>query len=448
MGISSIGIGSGIDASIIDKLMSVERIPVNNAQKRQKAIDLQISAIGHVKNSLEGIKNAATALTQPLDLLSMAGTAKDDTVLKAVASNKASAGTHQVDVLDLASTHKIATKVGTNVITPPTDSIGMLKIFTGTSTTPSVDIEIAANSTLTQVKDQINRANKGVSATIVNGKDGAQLVITSKESGMDGAIRMESNVAAFKADNIETKSAAKNAKAMVDGIAVESSSNTFKNTISGVDFTVSKVGSTELTVTADTKPMQDKLEAFVKAYNETQTYVKDQTKFDPKGKDASGVLSGDGAVRDIKTRLGSVFGSQPEGTAAQMPTLSDVGVVLQRDGTLKFDAAIFKKATENNFEGVSQTVAAYAKSFETVASDFVKDDRTGKGVITGRAESLAATSKTLTASIERMELQLSMVQERYTKQFSRLDTTVAKMQSTSNWLTGALQGINNFKWTK
>jgi flagellar hook-associated protein 2 len=77
--------------------------------------------------------------------------------------------------------------------------------------------------------------------------------------------------------------AAANAQATINGIQVQSTTNTFDNVADGLTFTVGKVSSSEVAVTVgdDTASMETAVKSFVTAFNSLASYIKDQTKYVP-----------------------------------------------------------------------------------------------------------------------------------------------------------------------
>jgi flagellar hook-associated protein 2 len=100
-------------------------------------------------------------------------------LLTATASNAATAGRYRVEVQQVADTAKI----GGGAVSDTTAARGLDGTFSVNGTAITVD---AADS-LAGIRDKINAANAGVSATIVSeGGTAGRLVITSKTSGSTG----------------------------------------------------------------------------------------------------------------------------------------------------------------------------------------------------------------------------------------------------------------------
>lgn len=65
MGISSAGVGSGLDLeSIINGLMAIEKRPLQKLEQQKKDLDTQVSDLGKIKNALSNLKEKSDAITK------------------------------------------------------------------------------------------------------------------------------------------------------------------------------------------------------------------------------------------------------------------------------------------------------------------------------------------------------------------------------------------------
>ncbi|MCU7376595.1 hypothetical protein PEC18_39050 [Paucibacter sp. O1-1] len=109
MGISSTGIGSNLPvAEIIDKLVALEKKPLQNLQTSATFIQTQISTYGKVQSLLSGVTSAANAMAKASLWGQTSAGSSNPTALSATASAGASAGNYSVNVTQLASAHSLA----------------------------------------------------------------------------------------------------------------------------------------------------------------------------------------------------------------------------------------------------------------------------------------------------------------------------------------------------
>lgn len=243
--------------------------------------------------------------------------------------------------------------------------------FSQDATQPSGSVLIdSSNNTLQGVADAINKANLGVTATIIS--DGSatpyHLVLTSKQTGENAAMKISlsgdgSNPpdAALNSllgydpagsQSMQQTTAAQDTKLTVNGIAVSSHSSTVSEAVQGVSMTVSQVGSTTLNVARDTGTVKTNLNAFVKAYNDLNGALKKLTAYDPETKKA-GPLQGDGTAQSVQAQLRRMLGSEITGLSGSLKNLGQVGISFDKDGTLNLDESKLSKAIDSNFADIA-----------------------------------------------------------------------------------------------
>lgn len=156
----------------------------NDNLKNQAYTSLQ-SALSTLQTSLASLADGSLAQTYT-------ATATDNG-LTASAGVGAQAGTYQVTVSQIAQSQSLSSPAFASTTQLGTGSL-TLQVGTKSST---INIS-SSNNTLAGIKDAINNDpnNPGVSATIVNGSDGAHLVLSSKASGAANAINVTANASA------------------------------------------------------------------------------------------------------------------------------------------------------------------------------------------------------------------------------------------------------------
>ncbi|SFV02867.1 flagellar filament capping protein FliD [Pseudoduganella namucuonensis] len=245
----------------------------------------------------------------------------------------------------------------------------------------------STNNTLQGIRDAINKANFGVTASIIS--DGSatnpnHLVLTSSATGANSNMRItvsgsggdpaDAAIEALLAydpggvQNLSQKTAAQDTLANVNGIAVTSHSTSISGAVEGLTFAAQKVGSASLTVAKDTATLTSSINGFVKAYNELSTQIKSVSGYDPETKQA-GQLLGDSTVQNLQASLrrqltGSISGL----SGSKLTTLSQVGIAFQKDGTLTLDSAKLQKAITNNFGDIAGLFAAVGRSTDAEVS--------------------------------------------------------------------------------
>ena len=124
--------------------------------------------------------------------------------------------------------------------------------------------------------------------------------------------------------------------------------------------------------------------------------------------------------------------------------LAEIGISTQIDGKLSVDAAKLDAALADNFDSVGQLFSADQVGVAVKIGNLLEQYLGSSGLFDKRVESLNASIKDVGDARTALNARLVALQERYTKQFNALDTLLAKLQSTSNYLTQQLGNLPGF----
>jgi flagellar hook-associated protein 2 len=233
----------------------------------------------------------------------------------------------------------------------------------------------AKDQSLQGIRDAINKANIGVTATIVSdgGDNPYHLVVSSNKTGASSAMKIsvagdgdtppEAAVAALMGydpggvQGLTQTSGAQDTKLTMNGIAVTSKSTTVTDAIQGVSLEVATLGSSTLNVSKDTSTVSNSINAFVKAYNSLNSTIAGMTSYNADTK-TGGVLQGDSSVRSIQSQLRRQLTASVEGLGGKLTTLSQVGISFQKDGSLAVNSTKLNDAITNNFSDIGGLFAA------------------------------------------------------------------------------------------
>lgn len=455
-GINASGLGSGLDVnSIVSQLMAVERQPLTVLASKEASFQAKLSAYGTLKGALSSLQTAVQALKSPGTFTGKSATVSDSTVLSATATSSAANGTHSISVTQLAKFHSV--RSNTNyAATTDTFHTGTLSIKIGSGTPVDIAID-GTNNTLGGIRDAINTARTGVTASIINDGTTNRLVLASKTTGSAGAITVAVTDAGsggthaltgLASASLVTVQAADDANLTINGLSISRSSNTISDAIEGVTLklvkgTLASPGTATVAVAQNTSTVTAAVGAFVKAYNEVISGIKTMTAYDAANKKAS-VLTGDSTARSIQSQLSNLVQSGVGGIEGGIARLSDIGITVQKDGTLATDsnklaaahvapdkdiAALFTQTTSGN-EGIAVRLGTLVDNLVGVT-----------GPIASRTDGIKASIKDLGKRSEALNFRLAAVEKRYRAQFTALDTLVASMNQTSNYLTQQLANL-------
>lgn len=446
--LTSMGVGSGIDVgTLVTTLVNAKKKPQQDQITSQSALaNTQLSALGQVGATLSALQSAMAPLTDGSAFNARTVSSGDSTVLAASANGSPVSGNYRIMVSQLATSLKASsgafadanTKVGTGTLTL---AVG------GQSMSLSLD---AGNNSLAQIRDAINKAsdNPGVSATIVNGSDGAHLVLsgtrtgaangfTVSSSGGDGGLAALSYDAAASSGNaLSVITTAQDAEYTIDGLAGRSAGNSISSAIDGLTLNLAKVGESTLAVANDSSKATSALTNLVNTYNSFVGIYQNLTRYDATSGTA-GAMLGDATLNSINSTLSRIIGGTANGA-----TLSSIGISLQVDGTLKLDSGKLAGALGDGGRQVGNLFGGdngFAAQLNTRLNSWVGSS----GVLANRTDSIGQQLKDLTTQQATLDSRMADLTARYQAQFSALDTLMSKLNSTSSYLQQQFDALTN-----
>ncbi|MEN9629110.1 MAG: hypothetical protein RJA10_2337 [Pseudomonadota bacterium] len=474
--ITSTGIGSGLDVnSIVTQLVALERRPIQQLQSEAGQLDARLSSFGKIQSNLDALRSAARSLSDTSTWKAATASSSDATAVGVTVASGSTAGSYSVSVTDLA-----AAQMNASSALPSSGSVlgqGTLTIDIGTwaanlsSFTPkagssSVSITIGpGEDTLEKVRDKINgTSGLGVRATIVNDASGARLVMQSRSTGAENGFRIQvSDDDAVDDDNaglsrlaydpenaaaVSTRNQpAANAKAVINGLAVESATNTLANVIDGVSLTLGKktTSAVDLTVSRDTAAMRKSIDGFVGAYNDLVKLLREQTRYDA-GSKSAGPLQGDRTAIAVLGQLRQAMGVSSSASGV-FGRASDIGLSVQTDGTIKTTTSKLDTAM-GNLEELQKFFAT--SSTESATNGLADRLRRLSDALIGTGGALPARQEGLrklkAANADRQEVlqdRVAATEKRLRAQYQALDANMARLTSLQNYVG---QQITN--WNK
>lgn len=470
--ISSTGIGSGLDVeSIVTQLMALESRPLTLLQQAQSSLNTKMSTIGTLQSRMAALRDASNALTSVTLWNQTVATSSNSAAVKVSTSTGAAAGNYAVQVQQLANSQTLASQAFAS--STATVGEGSLTIelgswvgeptptgFTAKPGSSAVTIAIGAGETsLESIRDKINAAGAGVTATIINDASGARLSMRSSETGAVNGFRVTATetvndgsattglstlgyTAVGTGSPMTRTQSAVNASATINGITVTSATNTLTGVADGLTLTLQAVttSAAEVKVAADSEAVKTNINNFVSAFNDVANYIRDQTKYNEDTK-VGGTLQGDRLVTSLQSQLRSIVneGSTASGVFSR---LTDIGISFTASGTLSTDATKLTNALGNLPELRKVLAADGTNSGNSGFIDRFKDFATSilgsEGAFENRKASLKSQITLNDKSQDSMERRLAQTEERLRRQYQALDAAMAELNGTSGYLTQQL----------
>ncbi len=475
MAISSQGIGSGLDVnSIVSQLVAIEKQPLQALQTKATAIQKQITLYGTIQSQVSALQDAAYNLNSATTWATQKATSSNPAAVSITAGSTATPTTFSMDVTRLAQAQTTASRTitagaaigagaGTGVLTIQLGSWGSSGAgpFVAGSAT-AVNINVNESDSYSTIAAAINAANAGVKATVLRSGTTERLSLQSSTTGADAGFTISSNGGFAALDSLsftslgngsesvagmESSQAGLNATVKINGVLVESATNTLSNVVTGLTMGLSQLTTAgspvQITVQTDTDALQKSVQTLADTYSALSKTLADATKYVPPP-GVSGVLQGDSTTVGIQQMMRNIVGSSSTGST--FSRLSEVGLEVQTDGSLKLKTAKLATAMTDvdNLKKLfmqdnsNTTTNGFALKFR----DFTKGLISFDGRVVNKATALQGASKRNVADQDRVNNRAAAVEKQLRVQYGNLDATMAKMNSLSSYVTAQLAQWN------
>ena len=219
------------------------------------------------------------------------------------------------------------------------------------------NLDIAADTTLNQLVDQVNddSSSPPVTASVIDdgsATDPYKLVLQSDSTGSDNEI---TNITQLPDITLAVQSATGsdlNAQVTMDGVSYQRQSNTISDVLSGITMNLQGAGTSTLSVANNDENLAGKITDFVTAYNDAVQEIKTSSGYDT---DTStfGILAGT-TIPDLSYGLENIMTTSVKADSTSTVTsLFDLGFAFNRDGTITIDTAVLDNALASSPDAVS-----------------------------------------------------------------------------------------------
>ena len=423
-------------------------------------IDRQISAASTLKSQLLQLSSAVGERVRTGDLATQPQIANG--AVAAVSRGAVSGtGSYTLEVNALAAAQVLSGPAYASAAAPT--GAGTLTLRFGTiaggalSEDPGhapVTITISPGATLSNVAAAINAANVGVSAYVLNGSDGAHLMLKGQQGGAN-AFQLEASetvgeegLAALAwtpaAAPARLLTAATSAAFKLDGLEMTSASNTIADLVPGLSLTLTGTNlaaPTTIRFSVPSASVTTFMNDLTSALNELMSELNKDA--DP----LSGDLARDDGARALRRSLSQFAGSSvmPNAAAGMPRTLSDLGLATNRDGTFRLDTTRLAATLKTSPAGVA---AMLTNGIYGVFASLDKLSRTvtaasNPGSLAGSLARLSARKTKLVSE----KLSLADAQEKLRAQmvtrFAGTDARVGASRATLSFLKNQIDAWNN-----
>ena len=461
--VSTLGGGSGIDMSKLAADLSTAQFALRQDRLTAKSdqLERQISAASSIRNSITTLASSIGDRVRSGDLAVTASVANSSVAQASLTSGTVASGSYTLEVTSLAKSQTLASTAYASADSPVGEGTLTIRFgaadaasFTEDTGHAAVDIDIPAGSTLADVARAINASGSGVSAYVANTSSGAQLVFKGAEGAQNGFVidATEATAGNGLADLAwqpgsatgQLLSTSADAQFKLDGLAMTSASNKTGEVAPGLSLTLTGTNTGNPTTIGFSDPsgsIPSFMADLVSALNTVAGDLKDA--MNP----TAGDLSGDPGARALRNALSHIASDvvMPNAADGAPRTLSDLGLVTQRDGTFSFDATRLQ-------ETLKRDPASAAAMFTTgLYGIYASIDKIGRsasktsdpGSLAGSIARYQSLSKTTSEKQSELTEKQETLRQQLVSRFAKADARVAASQSTLTFLKAQIDAWNS-----
>jgi len=324
----------------------------------------------------------------------------------------------------------------------------------------TVDLDVT--DTLADVVSKINAAKIAVNASIVNAGSGTtpfRLNLASTKAGARGQLWVDAGsveLGLVRTTEGRDASLFLGSGSTATGFLFTSSTNTFKDVVSGLEIDAKKAGaSTTVEVTRDTAKIVNDVKQLVTTVNDALGRIADYDSYDQET-EKRGALLGNSTVARVRQQIIQTAQGPAKGVEGRYRYLSQVGIRFGKDGKLDFNEAKFNAAYEADPAAVEELFTAFeiTSSGSTTVVEGVTVENTNAsptysqlgfgdlfdqllkkltnsvdGVVTLADRSFQEQIDGLQDRLERFDTRLESRRLRLEAQFAAMESALAKLQS-------------------
>jgi len=234
-----------------------------------------------------------------------------------------------------------------------------------------------------------------------------------------------------------------NAMMTADGITYQRQDNkNLTDVITGVTLSLYSAGTTTININAATTTVKDDITSLVETYN---ALIKEIDANDDYDEDTGtwGTLAQSSTTRTMKQSLQGLFSTTVD-TGGSITSLMDLGIKINRDGTLTLNENTLSQQLSKNFEGVkalllgSDTATGLADTLNDAIGDYALSDGYIGSEIDVIDERISRQENNYKVQMERLEKKYDLMAHQY----AALDTYLSGIKSTQSYLEQMLSSRN------
>jgi flagellar hook-associated protein 2 len=424
--------------SILTRTQQIAQVPVTALQNDQTTLKSEAAALTSLQSSVGTLASAISSLGFLASSGALTASSDDTNVGAAVSGSGATAGTYTIgNITSLASvsmatmTDAVADTASTSVAPADTNT---LYLTVGSTQTP-ITLTSQTNN-LNGLRDAINGANAGVTASILTTSGGSYLTLTATVAGAS-AITLQAAPDGSGTDLMSMNNTGSLAQFEVNGKAATSTSNQVTGVIPGIALTLKATTASgekaTITVGGNASTVATALQNVATAYNSLASSISTLTA------PGTGVLAGSQVVRSVQNLMRQFAFYQGTGSTS---SLMDLGVSIDKTGQMSVDTTVLSAMTPGQLSNVLDFIGDGTKGLSALSTSFTSFGDASTGVIQQSITQDQTSEQRLQDQIDAMNVRIQTAQKTEMAKLEAADALLAQLDSQQSILTSSIQSLN------
>ncbi|SMF55338.1 flagellar filament capping protein FliD [Pseudobacteriovorax antillogorgiicola] len=437
MGIRLPGATTGLfDPNIVKQLIEVEKLPIDAAKRRRETIVAEKDEFAQVRDLVNGLDTTLNSLKNRTDFYKLKVESSHPDIIDGLVEGVALTGTYEFEVRGLAKAEKeLAYGFPDKNETP----VGFGFMLIEREDMDDFEVIIEPGSTLQDVATQINDAEAGVKAMVINTKykpDPYRLLVVSEQSGNEAKVKIDEDTTFLE---FKEQVRGRNLDVLFEDVPVTDEDNNLEELVDNVVFNVKRAEPgtrVQVNIVHDIEKTLESIVGFIEKYNELATFINDQYIIDADTNKA-GILAGDSSTRTVMRRVQSAVGGSVS-TGGKWNTLSQIGITTDpKTGRLDMNEAKVKQSLAEDYDSVADLFIQQRGSLGVAArmAEAIKGLRDPQGgVLKTKLRTMDAIIANQDKEIELKERALEKKTESIKRRFTALEGQLSGLKAQGDFL--------------
>ena len=437
MGVRLPGSTTGLfDPNVVKQLIEVEKLPIESAKKRRDKIVEEKDEFTKVRDLVNGLDTTLNSLKNRTDFYKLKVESSHPDIIDGLVEGVALIGSYEFEVRGMAKTEKeLAYGFPDKNETP----VGFGFMLIERDDMDDFEVVIEPGSTLQEVANQINDAEAGVKAMVINTKykpDPYRLLVVSQQSGKEAKIKIDEDTTFLE---FKEQVRGRNLDILFEDVPVTDEDNNLDELVDNVVFNVKRAEPgtrVQVNITYDLEKTMESINSFIEKYNELAGFISEQYIVDA-NTNRAGILSGDSSTRTVMRRMQSaVVGAIS--SPGKWSTLGEIGITTDpKTGKLEMNEAKVKQSLAEDYESVANLFIQRKGGIGIAArmANAIKGLRDpAGGVLKTKMKTLDTIIKSQDKEIELKERALEKKEESIKRRFASLESQLSGLKAQGDFL--------------